>query len=78
MQTIEFEANLTNGLIQVPSAYRNWYNLPVRVILRQHEQQGKPEQEDVWAEIQMLQLRLKQKKRNFSDSAVLLREERDL
>lgn len=77
MQTIEFETYLNNGLVQVPSIYRDWYNQTVKVILVKQETVNKSQQEDTWHEVQLLNSRLKQTDRQFNDSALLIREERD-
>jgi hypothetical protein len=76
MQAIEFEAHLGNGLMQVPLIYHHWYNKSVKVILLQDELEKTPIN-SVWDDVLMLQCRLKQKNRTFSDSTQLIREERD-
>lgn len=76
MQAIEFETHLENGLMQLPEVYRDWYNLPVKVILLK-QQSSASQQEETWAEVQKLQDRLKQQPAHFSDSAELIREERE-
>nr|VFJ57111.1 MAG: hypothetical protein BECKDK2373B_GA0170837_106317 [Candidatus Kentron sp. DK] len=76
MQTIVFEANLTDGQVRVPSSHRDWYDRRVKVILLE-QTRNLPDEEDAWAQVRSLRARLKQSHRHFSDSAQSIREERD-
>jgi hypothetical protein len=76
MQAIEFETHLENGLMQLPEIYRDWYDLPVKVI-RRKQQSSASQPENTWAEVQKLQDRLSLQQTHFSDSAELIREERE-
>nr|VFJ47464.1 MAG: hypothetical protein BECKDK2373C_GA0170839_101835 [Candidatus Kentron sp. DK] len=76
MQTIAFEANLTDGQVRVPPVHRDWYDRRAKVILLE-QTRNLPDEEDAWTQIQSLRTRLKQGHRHFSDSAQSIREERE-
>jgi hypothetical protein len=76
MQAIEFEANLRNGTVQLPLAYRDWYNQTVKVILLRADVQKVPVA-NAWDEVNILRQQLKNQPRIFSDSADLIREMRE-
>jgi hypothetical protein len=42
MQAIEFKAKSYNGLITIPSTYRDWYNNTVKVVLLRESQESQP------------------------------------